>query len=790
MKSIKLGFYFLGSIYFAIALIALTAFLVIVATFLEASADSHLFAAEWIYHHAFFSVLLSFFFINILFSALRRWPFKSRHLPFLITHLGLLMIIGGTLIKQRSGIQGNLNVWEGSGSQTLTIPHTYSLQIENKATGYNYPIKLQKGKIDSSSTFSALKIKVLGSYANVSEEWETWIKGEGIFLTGLPPLPVQNWDISEPFPQGIFTPFLSRNWLLLALRTSQLEASIRNFYVEELTLRLGFANDSNKAYEIPLKKALREDILFNGYKIRTQLQLTFSPTDGFLKPLLTLCHDVKGGMEKKIWVDLQGSHSLYVQTDTGSNLFSVDLVRPAPALLIAEDENNDQFVFAFDQYGRVHAEVYRKGHLGSLIVYDEGFSGYAIQARLPLPTYPTSRLDKEKGDHYFLTQQLKQALQKDATLAPPLNLFKEACKRSHLDCAEHLANFLKAWDQGKTLLFLPSSLDSSLKTILTELNWEEVPVHDKKACHWVSKLFEQFYDLPPETDYLLFLKEKQWPFLNDLKVSLQEKSPTDLFTQLARQIFYIVRELPPLIESTPLGPARQATLLSAYLKAYEIEYSTLLTKAEPGEEKFERVHSYQKPSEVTEEDYLKETFIVLETPLTIRHHSKQPLTKKEDNRPGLLIEVQEGNQKQIIALSYDATAMGLKWPVLNGRYLVRFQPEQLELPYRLRLRQARQINYPHTEQPYSYEADLLISEKNQNPIERTLSMNHVYETWDGYRFYLAGMNGSSEQTSKRVQIIVNRDPIKYFLTYPGALLVTLGTFLLFWLMPRTKRENK
>jgi uncharacterized protein YijF (DUF1287 family) len=33
---------------------------------------------------------------------------------------------------------------------------------------------------------------------------------------------------------------------------------------------------------------------------------------------------------------------------------------------------------------------------------------------------------------------------------------------------------------------------------------------------------------------------------------------------------------------------------------------------------------------------------------------------------------------------------------------------------------------------------------------------------------------------KQVQIVVNYDPAKYYLTYPGGCLVALGIFLLFW----------
>ena len=148
-----------------------------------------------------------------------------------------------------------------------------------------------------------------------------------------------------------------------------------------------------------------------------------------------------------------------------------------------------------------------------------------------------------------------------------------------------------------------------------------------------------------------------------------------------------------------------------------------------------------------------------------------------------MLEIQQGQEKQILNLAYDATATALKQPALHGAYAVRFQPMSLSLPYHIRLRQARQIPYPHSSQIYSYESDILISENNEEPIAHTLSMNKVYETIDGYRFYLSGIGTSADQTIKRIQLIINHDPAKYFLTYPGALCVFLGILLLFWFKP-------
>ena len=103
MKSI---YHFLGSVYFALILITTVAIFVVAGTFVESATQSHRYAALFTYESIFFVALLWGFFINILFAATRRWPFRLNHVPFLITHLGLLMILGGALTKHYFGVQG------------------------------------------------------------------------------------------------------------------------------------------------------------------------------------------------------------------------------------------------------------------------------------------------------------------------------------------------------------------------------------------------------------------------------------------------------------------------------------------------------------------------------------------------------------------------------------------------------------------------------------------------------------------------------------------------------------
>lgn len=238
---------------------------------------------------------------------------------------------------------------------------------------------------------------------------------------------------------------------------------------------------------------------------------------------------------------------------------------------------------------------------------------------------------------------------------------------------------------------------------------------------------------------------------------------------LTRQIFSAAQEI-EVEDDLPknLRAEKHAQLFSAYLRAYAIHLSTAVAIPD-GKADDNEIH-------------LETDAVPVQLPL-------MPETKMEDNSPKITLYASQGARAQTISLSYDPYAKGLKWPILNGDYLIRFQPKVSEIPYRVRLRSARQINYAHSAQPFSYECDVIVTERaTGRTSEKTISMNHVHETWDGYRFYLSNISPSAEGSVKHVQIIVNHDPAKYWLTYPGAFVLTCGIILLFWLRPYRNRQ--
>ncbi len=429
-------FKFLGSLPFALVLIALTLLFVIAGTFLESWTDSHLFAAHLTYQNPVFQLLLWLYFTNILFSALSRYPFQKKHIPFLITHLGLLLLLLGVFVKNHFGVQGSLALAEGSGSSNILLPNTYALHIESPQS--SSLIALKKATLGPIQTNQdVLELTLLEWTPHVQERYEGFIKGNWGHIVGLPPIERDTTLTTDTYE----------------IHTTQ--------------------TDTIDAIEFPGK----------------------------------------------------------------------------PSLFLIQDSEKKEHLVAFNDLGQryttsLNGEIY--------YIYNKGYGGYGV-----------------------------------------------------------------------------------------------------------------FADLPPH--------------------------------------------FPPLELIAPL---------------------TRTSKALP-------------------------------TP-----------QKREDQTPRIRLAASDGTHSEIVTLTYDRYSQKFKWPILGGKYLVRFQSNRQKIPYHVRLQTAKQINYPETNQPYSYEATVKIDSE-----EAHLSMNHVYEK-GGYRFYLASLIPSATGANQ-VQIVVNYDPAKYILTYPGAIFLALGIVLLY-----------
>lgn len=678
---------FIGSVYFTLILIASVAVIVMAGTFLESYSASHLFAAQLTYGNPLLALLLWFFFLNILVSTLLRWPFRKGHIPFLITHTGLLMILGGQLVKHYFGTQGVMQVSEGCTTCEFFAEHSQSLQLTD-LEGNRHSYRIQNHKID------APHIKIVGYRPNGSEILESWMDDQYTYISGLPPIPIFDWTTEHPLPTAISARLHhphSTPWKIFSVRTEEVDSLLS------------------------LLKGEQPFVLF-----------------------------VRTGQEN-------GTEAIWVS-----------------------------------QGGAIHRDPLTP--VQSVAMADGGFGGYYASLEVPFSNLPDTPEAAREATLHALTVQLRLQERDQSDLSPPLKAIFSAANKVGVDPVRAVASFLEEWDHSGEYLLLESvkspvalaaieSLDKN--ALLDELIVTAAPLAEPARTLNKTGLFslcckiygieiKQF--IPPEKEELL--REYYAAILFE---SLAKKAlPKMEAWELSEKISYL-QTFP--LDAEELVNLRKAFL--TYLKALSphgappndytpslgeiLEAMRLLTPLFPP--------SYQ----VVPDDFSTEK-PRLESPIKVVRKVEKEHLKLEESRPLITFEISEEGKTNRFSLLYDPQGGGLQWPVSEGKYLARLQPHFETLPFKIKLRQARQINYAGSSQPYSYEADLWLEPEN-SPI--TLSMNQVYETPEGFRLYLSGIHPNDPGAWKKVQIVINRDPGKYYLTYPGALLLILGALLLF-----------
>lgn len=265
-------------------LIALFALSVIAGTIIESLSASHKLASRLIYSHPFFLAILWGVFVNILFATLKRYPFKRGHIPFIITHIGLLMVIGGTLLKISFGLQGSLTLKEGDVVKEFFLDDSRAISIRDKGsdTWKQTPLKTSLlGRLKTS--YPDFNIK--GYAPHGDELFEGWIKGDKLVILGLAPLPLNlsgKWEdktllaledaekvksLLEKLPALIFFKEKEGGELVLDIDAEGNIASTS--FPKGIFPRLYAYDDGFKGYTLPLKLQDKE--------LETPLTRQFTP---------------------------------------------------------------------------------------------------------------------------------------------------------------------------------------------------------------------------------------------------------------------------------------------------------------------------------------------------------------------------------------------------------------------------------------------------------------------------------------------------------------------------------
>ena len=113
-------FRFLSSLKLAVLLIVALGVILATATFYESAYDTRT-AQHLVYKSHYFAAFLVILGLNLTCSALQRYPWKKSQTGFVLTHLGIITILAGSLQTLYSGVDGSIALAEGESTKRVMI---------------------------------------------------------------------------------------------------------------------------------------------------------------------------------------------------------------------------------------------------------------------------------------------------------------------------------------------------------------------------------------------------------------------------------------------------------------------------------------------------------------------------------------------------------------------------------------------------------------------------------------------------------------------------------------------
>jgi hypothetical protein len=135
-------FRFFASVKLAMLLLAVLIVAIIAGTLYESSFDAKV-ARAYIYEAPWFNIWMLILAANLICSAFSRMPWKRHHTGFLLTHLGIIVILAGALIGRIFGVEGSMTIFKGDPPNNLLTVDQHVMQvIDADGTAKSVPFEM------------------------------------------------------------------------------------------------------------------------------------------------------------------------------------------------------------------------------------------------------------------------------------------------------------------------------------------------------------------------------------------------------------------------------------------------------------------------------------------------------------------------------------------------------------------------------------------------------------------------------------------------------------------------
>lgn len=121
---------FFASIRLAVVLLAVLIVGAISGTIYESSFDAKV-ARAYVYGAPWFNIWLILLATNLAVSAFSRWPWRKHHVAFLVTHLGIITLLTGSLIGRIWGVEGTMTLFKGAPPTNRLLVDQHQLRVHD-----------------------------------------------------------------------------------------------------------------------------------------------------------------------------------------------------------------------------------------------------------------------------------------------------------------------------------------------------------------------------------------------------------------------------------------------------------------------------------------------------------------------------------------------------------------------------------------------------------------------------------------------------------------------------------
>jgi hypothetical protein len=147
---------FFGSLKLAVVVLLLLAMAMAAGTILESRESSRV-AARVVYRSWWFNGLLALLAVNVAAAALTRWPWKRKHVGFVITHAGIIILLGGCSAAFHYGTEGMMEMRVGQPPENVVRVEDEALTVVVPETGERAKTPVQI-KRDGSARPAAIRV--------------------------------------------------------------------------------------------------------------------------------------------------------------------------------------------------------------------------------------------------------------------------------------------------------------------------------------------------------------------------------------------------------------------------------------------------------------------------------------------------------------------------------------------------------------------------------------------------------------------------------------------------------